>query len=100
LATQLEGVGRVVLRHGAPLSFSRGSARTYLACRLDVSGSLLLLYRTARLTVCLLCRRLPAVDPQMNTHLKTVKLTLRNAPAPTSLDALSLRGPSPSIPSH
>lgn len=29
----------------------------------------------------------------MNTHLKTVKLTLRNAPAPQSLDALSLRGP-------
>lgn len=30
----------------------------------------------------------------MNTHLKTVKLTVRNAAAPQSLDTLSIRGTS------
>lgn len=36
----------------------------------------------------------PAVDPQMNTHLKSVKLHLRNAPsnAPLSLDSIAIRG--------
>lgn len=33
-----------------------------------------------------------AVDPQMNTHLKAVKLTLRGAPSHTSLDTIALRG--------
>lgn len=28
----------------------------------------------------------------MNTHLKTVKLTVRNATSPQSLDSLSIRG--------
>ncbi|GAA5890468.1 hypothetical protein JCM5296_005055 [Sporobolomyces johnsonii] len=31
------------------------------------------------------------VDPSMNTHLKTVKMTVRNR-EPTSLDALAVRG--------
>ncbi|KAK1924548.1 putative small nuclear ribonucleoprotein Sm D1-like protein [Papiliotrema laurentii] len=33
-----------------------------------------------------------SVDPQMNTHLKSVKLTLRNAPKPLSLDSIAIRG--------
>jgi hypothetical protein len=35
-----------------------------------------------------------AVDQQMNTHLKSVKLTLRSAPSttPLSLDSIAIRG--------
>ncbi|KAK4683447.1 small nuclear ribonucleoprotein D1, partial [Tremellales sp. Uapishka_1] len=36
-----------------------------------------------------------SVDPQMNTHLKSVKLSLRNSPAatpPLSLDSIAIRG--------
>lgn len=33
----------------------------------------------------------PGVDMQMNTHLKTVKMTMRNRD-PTTLDSLSIRG--------
>jgi small nuclear ribonucleoprotein D1 len=40
----------------------------------------------------LLVSRLPSgVDMQMNTHLKTVKMTMRNRD-PVSLDSLSIRG--------
>src|ERR1700676_4883124 len=35
--------------------------------------------------------RILGVDMQMNTHLKTVKMTARNR-EPTSLDSLSIRG--------
>ena len=35
--------------------------------------------------------RAPGVDMQMNTHLKTVKMTARNR-EPTTLDSLSIRG--------
>jgi len=34
---------------------------------------------------------LPGVDMQMNTHLKTVKMSTRNR-EPTQLDSLSIRG--------
>ncbi|WVQ77947.1 hypothetical protein IAT38_000027 [Cryptococcus sp. DSM 104549] len=36
-----------------------------------------------------------SVDPQMNTHLKSVKLTLRSQPSsqpPLSLDSIAIRG--------
>jgi len=39
----------------------------------------------------LLISRLSGVDMQMNTHLKTVKMTMRNRD-PVSLDSLSIRG--------
>ena len=40
-------------------------------------------------------RSLPAVDPQMNTHLKSVKLSLRSQSSsqqPLSLDSIAIRG--------